>query len=410
MRRLELFRNQLRQKTPFLPQNPIEPHLNKEELNYLYKFRDYLKKEVTLDKLDYLTQNEITPLEICKDIAKNFPAAVYGNVGKGILNPISPILDKAIVVELCKLDLGFLGLLIVHGRLVMGLIDSFCDLTTKKELLPKMATFEVIGSFCLTEKVIGSEAHNLNTSFTKTKGGYILNGDKRWIGNADQAKCLIVFAKDNSNGSINALIVDPTTKENRETVKITKINGKIPSRMVHNCDIEFNNVFVPEENRIKSISSFQDVSINLIGSRLAICYMLLGMAQSAYDETLRFCTERKQFNKPIISFQLMQSKLVQIAGKVEAITNFILRLQKVCDENGMNQGKVGLAKAWCSHTTRDCLLLAREAMGGNGILSDNIVMKHLIDVESMITVEGTYDINILAAGKDLTGISSYYTS
>ena len=415
MKRLNLIKNQIhKNKTnydlPVQDYNPFYSLLNNSEKHYLIKLRNRIKELYPIESLIYHNENEIVPIEFYKKIVKEFPESLNGTVGNGLLPTTSNNLDHAILVEFGKVDAGFLGVMLVHGRLNIGVIDIAGSKEQREKLLPEMAKLQYLSSFCLTEKDIGSEAHNMNTTFTKTDNGFIINGNKRWVGNADDAELLIVFAKEakseeKKKPEIKGFLIYP---KKQIGVRAVKLESKQPVRIVHNCDIYFDNVLVTESNVLPGINSFDDVSKFLVKSRLLICNFSLGILTSALENVIQYSKERVQFNKQIGSFQLIQEKIVYIKAHIDSMFSLLNRVNNLSYIYGCKQGQVSMCKAFCGNKIRECLLYAREIFGGNGILYDYKVMKMLLDSEAIIIVEGTFEINLLACGKEITGISSYY--
>ena len=407
MKRIELLKKQLCNRKNFTLNgpisNPIEMYLNDEEYNKLLKLREHLNSLDNKSLYQYFLKGEF-PLDIIKELVKEFPEIMpICNKFEG-LKAISENLNRAYLIELSKFDLSIFTFIVVAGKLCTSVIFS-SSFNHKNEYLIKMANLQVIASFCLTEPHIGSEAHNLNTYFIKNGDKYLLNGAKRWIGNANHAHILIIFAKNNLNfKNINGFIV----KSKQKGVKITKIEDKIPLRMVQNCEITLDNIELSEEDKISGIETFSNVAVYLNFSRLNICYGILGATITCYNIALNHANKRKQFNKELVGFQLIQKYLFEVRTNIEAMYALIQRISNFCDEGFMSAGKVGMLKAWTSKLARESMQICREILGGDGILYSNTIIKHLSDIEAVITYEGTYEINLLSAAKEITGKSAFY--
>uniref|UniRef100_A0A0D3GGB5 Acyl-CoA oxidase/dehydrogenase middle domain-containing protein n=1 Tax=Oryza barthii TaxID=65489 RepID=A0A0D3GGB5_9ORYZ len=284
-------------------------------------------------------------------------------------------------------------------------------------LIPKMSTLGIAGGTikALSEPNHGSDASSLNTTARKVPGGWILNGQKRWPANSSFADIFVVLACNTSTNQINGFIVNGGAPG----LKISKIDNKMSLRVVQNCDILLEDVFVPDDDRLPGANSFQDlvkiysISPHTIGdtdltdyvayiqalsfSRVIVAWISIGIAAGVYDACLRHLGERKQFGAPLAAFQLNQEKLVWLLG---------WRLYKLHDSGRMTTGQASLGKAWITKKARETVALGRELLGGNGIVTDFHVGKAFCDMESLYTYEGSYEVNALIVARDITGIAS----
>lgn len=253
----------------------------------------------------------------------------------------------------------------------------------------------------MTEPDYGSDASNLQTTAVKVEGGWLLNGKKRWIGNATFASYYMVWARNPSEGNkVQCFVATGGSKG----LKATKIENKYSLRLVQNADIEFDNVFVPDNNRLTYGKDFQSGTATMLeSSRLIVGWMIAGVAAGAYESALKYCLNRKQFGKPIAKFQLIQEKLSRMLALCEMINSHLILVSKAMDQGKCTMGQVARAKSNASYRAREVVGLAREVCGGNGIILDYHVMKQLMDMEAMHTYEGTYEINTLVSGRELTG-------
>ncbi|KAG0536458.1 hypothetical protein BDA96_03G065300 [Sorghum bicolor] len=234
-------------------------------------------------------------------------------------------------------------------------------------------------------------------------GGWHIDGQKRWIGNSTFADVLVVLARNADTQQLNGFIV----RKGAPGLKATKIENKIGLRMVQNGDIVFNKVFVPEEDRLPGITSFKDISKVLAISRIMVAWQPIGISMGVFDMCHRYLKERKQFGVPLASFQLNQEKLVRMLGNIQSMLLVGWRLCKLYESGKMTPGHASLGKAWNSRMAREVVSLGRELLGGNGILADFLVAKAFCDLEPIYSYEGTYDINSLVTGREITGIASF---
>lgn len=378
--------------------------LTKEEKEYVLKFKNYLEVNVTPFLLPYLEKAE-PPFELVKGIIKNFPKLIsFANKGYGCAG-FSQELVTALIYEICRCDASLVTFIYVHGELAMQSISILGSEEQKQYFLPKMADGELIGCFCLTEPEYGSDATSLITTAEEDEhGDFIINGKKKWIGNATHAGVFIIWARNTKTNKIEGFIGEA----GNPGIRTEKIEGKLALRITQNAYVYFDNCKIRKNRKLpKANDFFSGTNKVLLTSRLGVAKSAVGLMIGAYDRVIKYCNERKQFGKPLVSFQITQVKLAKILGNITASIFMCERATELYKQGKLTIGMVGLCKAWCSLRMRETLRLARELMGGNGILMDNWVMKALIDGEAIFTYEGTYDINMLAAGKEITGLYAF---
>ncbi|KAH9736606.1 Acyl-coenzyme A oxidase 4 (peroxisomal) [Citrus sinensis] len=234
-----------------------------------------------------------------------------------------------------------------------------------------VALAEIARVDALTEPDYGSDASALRTTATKVEGGWILEGQKRWVGNSTFADLLVILARNTTTKQINAFIV----KKHAPGLTATKIENKIGLRIVQNGDVLLKNVFVPDEDRVPGFKSFQDTITTLSISRLMVAWQSIGIAMGVYDMCHRYLMERKQFGAPLAVFQITQQKLVQMLGNIQAMILAGWRVCKLYEDGKMTAGHASLAKAWITSRARETVALGRELLGGNGISTDFHVAK-----------------------------------
>ncbi|XP_066349791.1 acyl-coenzyme A oxidase 4, peroxisomal-like isoform X2 [Miscanthus floridulus] len=272
----------------------------------------------------------------------------------------------------------------------------------KDKYLPSLSKQQKVCAYALTEPDYGSDASSLNTVARKVPGGWVLNGRKRWPGNSSFADVLVVLARNTSTNQVNGFIVYGGSSG----LKINKIENKVSMRMVQNCDIQLEDVFVPDDDRLPGANSFQDLVDSLSFSRVMAAWVSIGIAVGVYDACHRYLGERKQFGVPLAAFQLNQEKLVRMLGNIQAMWLLGWRLCKLHGSGKMTTGQASLGKAWITKQARETVALGRELLGGNGIVTDFHVGKAFCDMETVYTYEGSYDVNALIVAREITGISS----
>ncbi|XP_057435250.1 acyl-coenzyme A oxidase 4, peroxisomal isoform X2 [Lotus japonicus] len=380
-----------------------------------FQFDDLLtpEEQAVRMKVRKCMEKEIAPIMTQYWEKANFPFHVIpkfaelhiaGGTIKGYGCPGLSMLGSAVAAaEIARVDASFSVFILVHSCLAMLTIALCGSEAQKQKYLPSLAELKTISCWALTEPDYGSDASSLKTTATKVEGGWILEGQKRWIGNSTFADLLVIFARNTTTNQINGYIV----KKDAPGLTATKIENKIGLRIVQNGDIVLKKLFVPDEDRIAELNSFQDTNKVLAASRVMVCWQPIGVSMGIYDMCHRYLKERKQFGAPLAAFQINQQKLVQMLGNVQAMVLVGWRLCKLYESGKLTPGHASLGKSWISLRARETAALGRELLGGNGILADYLVAKAFCDLEPIYTFEGTYDINTLVTGREVTGFASF---
>nr|UNO37370.1 acyl-coenzyme A oxidase [Fagopyrum esculentum] len=374
--------------------------LNPAEKSLKLKVRECMEKDIAPIMAEFWERAEF-PFHI---IPKLGALRVAGGTIKGYGCPGLSITGSAIATaEIARVDASCSTFILVHSSLAMLTIALCGSEDQKQKYLPSLAELKTVACWALTEPDYGSDASALKTTATKVTGGWILEGQKRWIGNSTFADVLLIFARNAKTNQINGYIV----KKDAPGLTATKIENKIGLRMVQNGDIVLKEVFVPDEDRLPGVNSFQDTSKVLAVSRVMVAWQPIGISMGVYDMCHRYLHERKQFGAPLAAFQINQQKLTEMLGNVQAMYLMGWRLCKLYEEGKMTAGHASLGKAWISSKARETAALGRELLGGNGILADFLIGKAFCDLEPIYTYEGTYDINTLVTAREITGIASF---
>jgi glutaryl-CoA dehydrogenase len=302
--------------------------------------------------------------------------------------------------ELARVDSSFATFFGVHSGLAMGAIAACGSEQQKERWLPRMARCEVIGAFALTEPDHGSDAAHLTTTAVRDGDEYVLDGAKRWIGNGSICDVAIVWAR--AGDGIAGFLVECPNSGFRATV----IEGKLSKRGVWQADIRLEGCRVPAANRMP-IGGFRAVADILSKTRHNVAWAALGEAIACYEVALAYARRREQFGKPIATFQTVQAKLVRMLGEVTKAQLLAIQLGRLKDRGLATPGMTALAKLNDAAMAREVAATAREILGGNGILHEYDVMRHLCDVESVFTYEGTHEINTLVVGREITGLAAF---
>ncbi len=299
----------------------------------------------------------------------------------------------------------FLG---VHSGLAMGSIAMLGSEEQKQRWLPPMARLDAVGAFALTEPDHGSDSVALETSARRDGDTWVLNGRKRWIGNASFADVVIVWARDEQDSQVKGFVVekqdDGSYPDGYETELIT---GKMGKRAVWQPDVQLRDVRVPAANRLEGASSFKDVNTVLTATRGGAAWECLGHAVAAYEVAVRYAGERQQFGKPIASFQLVQSALAGMLAEITAMQLICFRVAELQTQGRLTGPMASMAKMHNARKARAVCAEARDVLGGNGLLIEYHVARHLTDMEVVHTYEGTDSIQSLILGREITGISAF---
>jgi len=308
-------------------------------------------------------------------------------------------------MQMARVDPSFSTFFGVHGGLAMGSIYIDGSEEQKQKWLPPMARMEKIGCFGLTEPLVGSGASRGLLTTAKREGDtWILNGEKRWIGNAPWCDVSIIWARDVADNQVKGFIVENKTTPG---FSVEKIENKIALKVVQNGLITMKDCRVPEANRLQGANSFRDTAKVLKMTRYAVGWLSTGCQMGAFEHALAYAKERKQFGKPIASFQMVQDLLARMLANVTACQTMMLRLSQLDDEGKLGDHHASLAKSFCTARMRETVAWARELCGANGIVVDYNVARYFADAEALYSYEGTFQMQNLIVGKAITGLSAF---
>ncbi len=378
----------------------IDDLLTEEHILIRNSVRDFVKKEIS-PIIEDCCQKAYFPQYLVKKFGEQgiFGPTIPAEYGGGGMDYISYGL---IMQEVERGDSGMRSTASVQSSLVMYPIYAFGSEEQRKKYLPKLASGEMLGCFGLTEPGFGSNPSGMITHFTDEGDHYLLNGSKMWISNSPYADVAVVWAK-NQAGRIQGLIVE----KGMEGFSAPEIHNKWSLRASITGELVFDNVKVPKGNLLPNKDGLGAPMMCLDSARYGIAWGAIGAAMDCYDTARRYALERIQFDKPIASFQLIQKKLAEMLTEITKAQLLVWRLGNLKNQGKATTAQVSLAKR---NNVDMALTIAREArqiLGGMGITGEYPIMRHMMNLESVITYEGTHDIHLLILGQEITGIPAF---
>ncbi len=366
----------------------------------LERVREFVDDEVLPVINDYWERAEF-PWPLVEKLGK---LGVVGAQLEGYGCPgLDPISAGLVQMELSRGDGSLATFLGVQAGLAMTAIYRCGSEEQKQRWLPPMATCERIGAFALTEPEHGSDSIALETSSRRDGDDWVLDGAKKWIGNASIADVVVVWARDTDDGQVKGFLVEKGSPGFEARV----ITGKGSLRAVWQAEITLEGVRVPDSNRLPGAKSFADCAAVLAMTRSDCAWMALGHAVAGFDAALTYAKQRKQFGKSLSSFQIVQQRLVHMLADVTAMQLYCAQIGRLAEQGKLTPTLAGLAKLHNTSKAREVLAQARDLLGGNGILLEYHVIRHMVDIESVHTFEGTETIQTLIVGRDITGTGAF---
>ena len=378
----------------------LDELLSEEQLMVRSAVRDYVKTAISPIIEDYAQRAEF-PQQIIKQLGDLgcFGPTVPAEYGGGGLDYIS---YGIMMQELERGDSGVRSTASVQGSLVMYPIYAYGSEEQKKKYLPKLASGEWLGCFGLTEPDHGSDPGGMLTNIKDAGDHVILNGAKMWISNAPYAQVAVVWAK-NEEGKIVGVIVE----RGMEGFSTPTTHNKWSLRASATGELVFDNVKVPKENILPNVIGLKGPLGCLSKARYGIAWGALGAAMDCYDTALRYSKERIQFGKPIAGFQLQQKKLAEMLTEITKGQLLVWRLGVLMNEGKATPAQISMAKRNSCEIATQIARDARQMLGGMGITGEYSIMRHMMNLESVITYEGTHDIHLLITGMDITGLNAF---
>ena len=318
------------------------------------------------------------------------------------LTPMTALAAGLVNMEISRGD-GSMGTVIaVQGGLALRSIALHGSDEQKAKWLVPLARAEKLGAFALTEPMHGSDSVALETTATKVEGGWRINGEKMWIGNGSVGHVSVVWARDDE-GNVRGFLVDQASEGyHAETVK-----GKLALRAIHQARIQMKDVFVSDADVLPGAKTFKDTAKVLYATRVGVAWSALGHATALFEAALSYSKQRLQFGKPLAQFQIVQERLAHLLSLLTSMQLYCRRLAELDDAGKLSPTQASLGKVYCTRTAREVASIARDMLGGNGILVEYGVAQHFADIEAIHTYEGTETIQSLLIGRDLTGFGAF---
>ncbi len=376
--------------------------LNAEELAFLRQIRGFMETKVAPIINKYWIEDAF-PFELVPAF-KELNIGGLGMQGYGCRGG-SALLFGLAAMEMSRVDSSIATFFGVHNGLAMGSIYATGSEEQKQKWLPPMARFEKIGCFGLTEPLVGSGAsRGLLTTAKRDGKTWVLNGQKKWIGNAPWCDISVIWARDVADDQVKAFIVENKTTPG---FSVEKIQNKIALKVVQNGLITLKDVRLPEENHLQAGKSFRDTARVLKMTRYLVAWEATGCQMGAYEHAVKYAQERLQFGRPIGSFQMIQDLLAKMVANITACQCLVARMAQLGVEGKMTDAHAALSKAFCTAKMRETVAWAREIFGGNGITTDYDVARFFADSEALYSYEGTYQMQNMIVGKAITGFSAF---
>lgn len=316
---------------------------------------------------------------------------------------MTPLARGLVNMELHRGD-GSLGTFLgVQSGLAMKSIALLGSDEQKERWLPAMARLDAVGAFALTEPLHGSDSVSLETRARRHGDDWVLEGATHWIGNGSIADVVVVWARSDQDGQVKGFLVE----KDMPGFEATTMVGKGAARAIWQADITLRDVRMPDSSRLHGAERFTDAGRVLITTRTTCAWAALGHAMAAYDTALTYAKQRRQFGKPLCSFQIVQDRLVKMLAEVTGMQLYCMQLARLEAAGRLTDTIAGLAKLNNTRKARQVIAEARDLFGGNGILLDNHVIRHMGDIEVIHTYEGTETMQALVVGRDITGVSAF---
>jgi glutaryl-CoA dehydrogenase len=383
----------------------LDDDLTPEEIGIRNKVREFAEQRVLPVINDYWEKAEF-PAELLP------PLAELGIIGTTIQGYGCPGMSRKaagmVAREMARADGSLNTFLGIHSNLCMGALNILGSAEQRERWLPALARIEKTGAFALTEPEHGSDSVALETRARRDGDHWVLNGHKRWIGNGHVADVIVLFARNTEDGNVNAFVVEKDDDGRYPAgYSPTVITGKVGKRAILQADIVIEEMHLPASSRLEGCHSFRDVSRVLQATRGGAAWEAVGHAMAAFEIAADYAQTRHQFGKPIASYQLVQSRLANMLSELTMMQLLCSRMAELADRDLLTNAQASMVKMATSQKGKWICNEARDLLGGNGLLLENHVIRHMTDMEVVSTYEGTDSMQALIVGRDITGISAF---
>jgi glutaryl-CoA dehydrogenase len=379
----------------------LREQLTDEQLGYLDRARQFVDDEV-LPTINGYWESAQFPWPIVEKLGATGLVGSDGIDGEGCPR-MDPLSAGLVAMELSRGDGSISTFVAVQAGLAMRSISYCGSAEQKQRWLPALARLDRIGAFALTEPDHGSDSVSLETTARRDGDTWVLDGSKRWIGNATIADVVVVWARDTEDEQVKGFLVE----KGAAGMDARVIERKASLRAVWQAEIELTGVRVPEHDRLPGARTFADTGRVLAATRSSCAWMALGHAVAGFEAALTYARNRRQFGRTLVHSQIVQQRLVRMLADVTAMQLYCLQIARLAADGKLTDTLAGLAKLHNTTKARAVLAEARDLLGGNGILLDFHVVRHMADIESVHTFEGTETIQTLIVGRDITGVSAF---
>lgn len=316
--------------------------------------------------------------------------------------PMSSMAAGLVNMEISRGDGSVATMIAVQGGLALRSIAECGSAAQKERWLPAVASGKEYAAFALTEPTHGSDSVALESTATRTDGGFLLNGEKKWIGNGSVGGVTVVWAR-GEDGQVHGYLVP----QDSPGYTATKIEGKLALRAIWQAHIRLENVFVPDANVLPGARTFKDTARVLLATRLGVAWSAVGHATACYETAVQYARQRRQFGRPLAASQIVQERLARMLSELATMQLMVVQMTRLDEAGTLTPEQASLAKYTCTRIARGIASNARDLLGGNGILLANRVARHLADIEAIHTYEGTETVQALIIGRGITGMSAF---
>ncbi|MDN4643106.1 acyl-CoA dehydrogenase family protein [Arthrobacter sp. PsM3] len=357
-------------------------------------------------------QDEVLPVIDSYWERADYPVHLVGRLGEldllrdGVQVDGFPTMSRMaaglVNMEISRGDGSVATMIAVQGGLALRSVAECGSAEQQQRWLPAVAAGKEFAAFALTEPTHGSDAVALESTATSTAGGFLLNGEKKWIGNGSVGGVCVVWAR-GEDGQVHGYLVP----QDSPGYSATRIEGKLALRAIWQAHIRLENVFVPQENVLPGARSFKDTARVLLATRLGVAWSAVGHATACYETAVQYAKQRMQFGRPLAASQIVQERLARMLSELATMQLMVVQMTRLDEEGALTPEQASLAKYTCTRVARGIASNARDLLGGNGILLANRVARHLADIEAIHTYEGTETMQALIIGRGITGISAF---